>query len=107
MVKNSLHTKELEEIRRKLSEIGWKESHFISVELLFYQSITIARNIGSDPSTNELLAALKQLEANEYKTTKEFYRRSTQKEQAIRRFVMDLKTIFAAAIKNYSGKPLS
>ena len=101
MVKNPAATKELEDIRKKLSETGWKESHFVSVELLFYESTTIARNLGNDPSTNELLLALKQLEANEYKRTKEFYRRSSQKEQAIRRFVMQLKNILAAAIKKH------
>jgi hypothetical protein len=102
MVKHPPHTKELEDIRKKLSETGWKESHFVSVELLFYESITIARSFGNDPSTNEFLAALKQLEANEYKSAKEFYRRSSQKEQAIRRFVMHLKTILAVAIKKPS-----
>jgi hypothetical protein len=107
MVKHLPHTKELEEIRKKLSETGWKESHFVSVELLFYESITIARSIGNDPSANEFLASLKQLEANEYKATKEFFRRSTQKEQAIRRFVVHLKNILSIAIKNQANKPLS
>jgi len=104
MVDYPAYTRELEEIRKKLSAIGWKESSFISVELLFYEALTIARNFGNDPSTNELLASLKKLEANEYKLTKEFFRRSTQKEQAIRRFLMQLKNILAVAIKNQTNR---
>jgi hypothetical protein len=93
--------KQLNDIRKKLSLLGCKESSFITVELLFYESLTISRVYGDDPSGNELLAALKNLERNQYKDAKELFRKSTQKELAIRRFMVQLKIVLAWGSKKF------
>ena len=93
---------QLDDIRKQLALIGCKESSFITVELLFYDALTISRTSGDDPSSNQLLSDLKQLEGKQYKDTKELFRKSTQKEHAIKRFIVQFKLILTQAIKNLS-----
>ena len=95
--------KQLLEIRKKLSVYGSKESSFINVELLFYESLTLART-NADPLSNELLAELKTLESTLYKNTRELYLKTNQKEVAIRKFMVQFKIILAAAAKKFLSK---
>jgi hypothetical protein len=96
--------KQLIEIRKKLSVFGSKESSFINVELLFYESLTLARTNAEDPLANELLSDLKYLESTLYKNTRELYLKTNQKEVAIRRFMVQFKIILAAAAKKFLSK---
>ena len=99
------HKKQLEAIRRNLNLLGAKESNFIKVELLFYDSLSVAREYGDDVNDNRLLAALKQLQANEYRQSKALFNKSTQREQVIRRFISSLKNVLTAAVRNSFYQP--
>ncbi len=96
--------RQLLEIRKKLSILGCKESSFINVELLFYESLSIARTYDKDPASNELLTALKHLESTLYKNTRELFYKTNQKEIAIRRFMVQLKIVLAVAAKRFLAK---
>ena len=91
----------LEEIRKTIIDIGSKESAFVRIEQLFYEAINISRNYGNDVEENKLLALFKNLEADHYKNTKAHFRKSSQREQVIKRFINHFKIVLAVAIKNY------
>ncbi len=95
-----LDKKKFEEIKKQLVLIGFKESAFIRVELLFYEAITIAREYGDELETNALLTSLKELEAGQYQSTKLYFKKSSQREQMIKRFMNQFKIILSSAIKN-------
>jgi hypothetical protein len=78
-------------IYKRLSTIGTKESSFPAVESMFYDAINISRSYGNDINTNEFLASLKKLEATEYKNTQTVFRKASQRESAIRRFMQSLR----------------
>ena len=94
------HRQQFEEIKKRLTIIGSKEANFLKIELLFYEAITIARTYGDDVQENKLLEALKKLKVNQFQDTKAFFKKSTQREQVIRRFISQLKLILSAANKN-------
>jgi hypothetical protein len=99
------HKLQFEEMRKKLALIGYKEMNFLKIELLFYEAMEIARGYGNDCAENDLLNALKKLQANEYANTKALFKKSAQREQVIGRFISQFKVLLAAAIKNayFSG----
>ena len=99
------HKKQLEEIRRSLTAIGARESNFIKVELLFYDAMGIAREYGDDVADNGLLAAFKQLQANQYLQTKALFSKSAQRERVIRRFISSLKEVLTAGIRDSFYQP--
>jgi len=90
-----------EEIRKSITEIGSKESAFIRIEQLFYEAINISRNYGNNVDDNKLLGLFKDLEADHYKNTKAHFRKSSQREQVIKRFINHFKIVLAVAIKNH------
>ena len=92
----------LDSLRKKLVGIDSKESNFMKIELLFYEAIDLARTQGDNPEENELLNALKQLQAGVYQDTKKRYKKTTQQDQVIRKFTNQLKLILAAGIKKAS-----
>ena len=98
---SNIHKARFEEIRKKLSLLGYREASFISIELLFYEAINISRTYGNDPAENNFLAALKQLQANQYQVAKELFSKSAQREHAIRRFSVQFKNVLRMAIKNF------
>jgi|SRR6476660_5828344 len=104
---NHQHSQRLEEMKRQLSIIGFKESNFLKIELLFYDAIEIARAYGNDPHENKLLATLKDLQANEYQNTKSHFKKSSQREQVIRRFITGFRTALSAGIKTLSASSQS
>lgn len=95
-----LHKRELEEIKRELSAIGAKEGSFVKVELLFYKAIALAREYGDDERENNLLAALKQIQLNQYHQTTALFKKNTQRERIIRRFITSVKLVLATGIRN-------
>jgi hypothetical protein len=99
------HKHRFDEIKKQLVVIGCKEGNFIKVELLFYEAMTIAREYGDDIEQNKLLAALKELQTNQYQDTKEKFKKSNQREQVIRRFVNHLKIILTTGMKNAFYQP--
>lgn len=94
------HKKAFEEMKKQLTLIGSREANYIKVELLFYEAMTLSRAYGESIEENNLLAALKQLQAAQYQTTKELFKKSSQREHAIKRFMNQFKIILSLAIKN-------
>jgi arginine utilization protein RocB len=86
-----VHRQRLEEIRKSVQELGYKESQFVKVELLFFEALSIAKTYGEDPEQNSLLAALKDLQYDQYEKTKVATRKATERESAIRRFIVALR----------------
>lgn len=99
------HKKQFEEMKKSLVAIGAKEGNFIKVEILFYDAITVARTYGEDPSENPLLAAFKDLQANQYQDTKALFNKNTQRERVIRRFIGSFRTVLTAGIRNAFFQP--
>lgn len=94
------HKKKFEDMKKQLVLIGNREGNYIKVELLFYEAMALARAYGENVNENGLLDALKQLQSGQYETTKEYFKKSSQKEQAIKRFMNQFKIILTTAIKN-------
>ena len=91
------HKVRLDEIKKKLALIGSRESSFISIELLYYETLSISRSYGDSILDNSLLANLKQLEVDQYKNTKAYYKKSSQREIAIKKFITRLRSILSTA----------
>ncbi len=91
------HKQKLGEIYKRLNSLGSKESAFSSVESLFYEAINISRQYGNDVSENSFLAGLKEVENTEYKLTQAHYKKSNQREIAIKKFM----TRFRARIQPF------
>lgn len=85
-----------EEIRKSLQELGHKEGNFVKVELLFFEVLSIAKTYGEDPQDNSLVAALRNLQHDQYEKTKIATRKATERESAIRRFVVALRRVLSA-----------
>lgn len=81
------HKQKLAEIYKRLNALGSKESSFSTVESLFYEAINISRFYGNDVSENNLLASLKEVESAEYKVTQGHFKKSNQREIAIKKFM--------------------
>lgn len=99
MTVTSIDIGRLETMKKQLTAIGSKEYNFIKAELLFYEALEFSRTYGEDMETNELLAALKRVQANEYAHTKELFRKSIQREKVIRQFINAFKSALSAASK--------
>ncbi len=99
---SAAHKTRFDEIRKKLSLLGSKESTFITVELLFYELLTIARSYSKEAEENQLLDQLKTLEVNEYKKTQLKYQKGSHREKAIRQFVNHLKQL----LTEWTKKPV-
>lgn len=100
---SSEHKLELQRIGKSLTTIGSAESNFPRVEILFYDVLTLARQYGEDPKQNNLLAALQELKEGSYQKTKAFFKKSTQCESAIRRFINQFRSLLiAATAKGYA-----
>lgn len=97
---SSAHKSLFEETKKNLTVIGAKENTFLKVEIIFYDMLGIARTYGDDIAANRLLAALKQLQVNEYQQTRVLFKKSSQRERVIRRFITQLKSILSAGCRN-------
>lgn len=95
-----LHKKQFEQIRKDLTATGSKEGNFVKVELLFYQALAIAKEYGSDERENALLAAFKQVQLNEYRQTKALFKKNTQRERVIARFISSVKAVLSTGMRN-------
>jgi hypothetical protein len=97
MIVSISHTdrQRFEEIRKNLQELGNKESQFVKVELLFFEVLSIAKTYGEHPEQNTLLAALKNLQHDQYEKTKLATRKATERELAIRRFIVALRKVLS------------
>jgi hypothetical protein len=94
---SDIHRKRFEEIRKGLQTLGYKESGFVKVELLFFEVLDIAKNYGEDLAQNYLLAELKNLQHDQYEKTKIATKKASERELAIRRFVVALRKILSEA----------
>lgn len=92
-----IHHLRFEKIRKELQTLGYKESEFVKVELLFFEVLTIAKTYGEDVEQNGLLAALKNLQHDQYEKTKIATKKASERELAIRRFVVGLRKVLSEA----------
>jgi ABC-type transport system involved in cytochrome c biogenesis ATPase subunit len=93
----STHQQRFEEIRKGLRALGCRESQFIKVELLFFEVLAISRTYGDDITQNTLLAALKNVQHDQYEKTKIITKKAGQREVSIRRFVVSLRKILSGS----------
>ena len=102
---NSIGYKQkLEKIKKQLTAVGSKEANFLKIELLFYEAMETAREYGKDSKQNNLLDVLKDLQAGQYQETKQLFKKSSQREQVIKKFINRFKTVLSLAIKNSTIK---
>jgi hypothetical protein len=92
---STTHRQRFEEIKKNLQSLGCKEGQFLKIELLFFEVLTISRNYGSDPEQNSLLAALKNVQHDQYEKTRALTRKAGQRELSIRRFIISLRRILS------------
>jgi hypothetical protein len=90
-----IHRQRLEEIRKTLRALGWKEGQFVKVELLFFEVLAISREYGNDPEQNSLLAALKSIQNDQYEKTKIITKKAGERESSIRKFVVSLRKVLS------------
>ena len=93
------HWERLESMKKQLTAIGYRESTFVTVELLFYEALDLARTYGDDWNTNTLLATLKKMHEKEYARTKELFRKPAQRERVIRQFMAVFKSALSSIKK--------
>jgi hypothetical protein len=91
----------LELIQKKLSTIGCKEKTFIIVEIMFFDAITISREICKGLGKTELFNTLKKIQTVEYQSTKAHFRKSSQREKVIKTFIITFKKALSKAITNF------
>lgn len=92
-----IHRQRLEEIRKSLQTLGYKESEFVKIELLFFEVLSIAKTYGEKPEENGLLFQLKNLHHDQYEKTKIATKKASEREVAIRRFIVALRKILSEA----------
>lgn len=91
-----IHRQRIEEIRKGLQILGCKESQFLKIELLFFEALDISKSYGNDINENNLLAALKNVQNDQYEKTKLATRKATQRESSIRKFVVSLRRVLSS-----------
>lgn len=91
------HRKRLEEIRKKLQSVGSKECEFLKIELLFYEAISISKSYGEDAAKNNLLAALKDVQHDQYLKTQTVTRKPQERELSIRKFIVSLRKVLSGS----------
>lgn len=94
---SNIHRRRFEEIRKSLQELGYKESVFIKIELLFFEVLGIAKAYGENREDNSLLTRLKNLQHDQYEKTKIATRKAGERESAIRRFIVGLRKALSEA----------
>ena len=99
MVISHTDHQKLSELLQKLRQTGNQEHVFVKVEMIFYEVLNMASSYGTDVNNNNLLLPLKQLKQNEYQDTKGFFRKSSQRERAIQRFIHRLKSLLTIMLK--------
>lgn len=93
----------MEEIRKKLQLLGCKESQFLKIEMLFFEVIDISKSYGENVGENNLLAALKNVQHDQYQKTQTVTRKPAERELFIRKFVITLRKILSNTNKLVFG----
>ena len=88
---SKVHRVRLAEIRKSLQVLGCKEAQFLKIELLFFEALDISKNYTDDLDDNTLLAALKNVQNDQYQKTKIATRKASERELFIRRFVVGFR----------------
>ncbi|RYZ62150.1 MAG: hypothetical protein EOO14_03110 [Chitinophagaceae bacterium] len=88
-----------EETKKQLALFGSKECNFLKVELLFYDTLQVARHYGDDPADNSLLAALKQLQLVGFAEAKTRCNKVTTQERLIKRFNGQFRAVLGSALR--------
>ena len=88
-----------EDAKKRLTQFGSKECNFLKVELLFYETLQVARHYGSNPAENDLLAALKQLQLVGFAEAKTKCSKVAAQERLIKRFVGQFRAVLGSALK--------
>lgn len=93
------HKRFFEEVKKSLVQLGSKEGNFLKVELLFYETLQVARHYGNNPAENNLLAALKQLQQVGFAEAKTKCRKVSAQERLIKRFMAQFRSVLGNALK--------
>ena len=93
---SDIHRQRFEEIRKGLQIIGCRECQFVKIELLFFEVLYISKTYGSNLNENSLLAALRNVQNDQYEKTKVATRTANQRETFIRKFVVSLRKVLSA-----------
>src|SRR5215204_7204246 len=88
---SNTHRVRLTEIRKSLQALGWKEAQFLKIELLFFEALDISRTYTENLEENTLLAAIKNIQNDQYQKTKIATRKASKRESSIRRFVVSFR----------------
>jgi hypothetical protein len=91
-----IHRQRLEEIRRGLQNIGYKESGFLKIELLFFEALDISKTYGNDLEENGLLAALKGVQNDQYEKARALTKKISERESSIRKFIVRLRKVLSS-----------
>lgn len=97
------HRKRFEEIRIKLHVLGCRESEFLKIELLFFEVIAISKSYGENIAENNLLAALKNIQHDQYQKTQLATHKPAERELFIRRFTVSLRKLLSNSNKLVFG----
>lgn len=99
---SATHRQRIEEIRRDLHIIRCRESEFLKIQLLFFEVLDISKVYGHDVKENSLLAALKNVQCDEYQKTQIITSKANQRESSIRKFVISLRKVLSATHQSYN-----
>jgi hypothetical protein len=95
----SVDKQTLQDIYRQLVPMSACESAFTGMENLFYRTLQLARNYGSDQGENKLLKDLIEVKESVYSETQKQYSKSRQRELTIFHFKAAFKKKLALWIK--------
>lgn len=88
-----------EDAKKQLTQFGSKECNFLKVEMLFYDTMKVARQYGDDLAENSLLAALKKLQLVGFAEAKTRCSRVTTQERLIKRFNGQFRAVLGSALR--------
>jgi hypothetical protein len=96
---NVVDKQTLQTIYLQLVPMSTRESDFTSMENLFYRTLQLARNYGSEPGENQLLKDFIEVKESVYSETQKQFSKSRQRELTISHFKSAFKKKLSIWIK--------
>ncbi|HZH01882.1 MAG TPA: hypothetical protein VEY32_12410 [Flavisolibacter sp.] len=96
---NAVDKATLQQTYRQLTGMTSSENHFSGMENLFFSTIQLARNYGTDQEENRFLKDMIEIKENIYTETQKPYHKAIQKEKTIFQFKTAFKKKLALWIK--------
>lgn len=101
-----MHKHRFGEMVKSLSTIGSHEGSFVKIELLFFEALEIARSYGEEPFSNSLLQSLNDLRDDGYRKTNEHFKKRSQRELCIRRFISQFRRVISGKTSSIAESAL-